>query len=88
MTRRAKIQEIQPGLVAALVALIDKVDSGRFSRRIDSSVNNLKFDPNGVDETRRKFFGTLYNTYSFFALYANVDGSDAEATQVPFEKRP
>ena len=30
--------------------------------------------PNGVDETRRKFFGTLYNTYSFFALYANVDG--------------
>lgn len=36
--------------------------------------DNLKFDPNGVDECRRKFFGTLYNTYSFFALYANVDG--------------
>lgn len=36
--------------------------------------DNLKFDPNGVDEVRRKFFGTLYNTYSFFALYANVDG--------------
>lgn len=35
--------------------------------------DNLKFDPNGVDEVRRKFFGTLYNTYSFFALYANVD---------------
>ncbi len=35
---------------------------------------NLKFDPEGVDEVRRKFFGTLYNTYSFFALYANVDG--------------
>ncbi len=35
---------------------------------------NLKFDPEGVDEIRRKFFGTLYNTYSFFALYANVDG--------------
>ena len=35
---------------------------------------NLKFDPDGVDEIRRKFFGTLYNTYSFFALYANVDG--------------
>ena len=50
--------------------------------------DNLKFDPNGVDETRRKFFGTLYNTYSFFALYANVDGFDAEAAQVPFEKRP
>ena len=36
--------------------------------------DNLKFDPAGVDEVRRKFFGTLYNTYSFFALYANVDG--------------
>lgn len=38
---------------------------------------NLKFDPEGVDEIRRKFFGTLYNTYSFFALYANVDGWEA-----------
>lgn len=38
--------------------------------------DNLKFDPEGVDEVRRKFFGTLYNTYSFFALYANVDGWD------------
>mgnify|MGYP000158154085 CR=1 FL=1 len=36
--------------------------------------DNLKFDRDGVDEVRRKFFGTLYNTYSFFALYANVDG--------------
>ena len=36
--------------------------------------DNLKFDTDGVDEVRRKFFGTLYNTYSFFALYANVDG--------------
>jgi isoleucyl-tRNA synthetase len=36
--------------------------------------DNLKFDPEGVDEVRRKFFGTLYNTYSFFSLYANVDG--------------
>ena len=41
--------------------------------------DNLKFDPNGVDECRRKFFGTLYNTYSFFALYANVDGFDPDA---------
>ena len=40
--------------------------------------DNLKFDPNGVDECRRKFFGTLYNTYSFFALYANVDGFDPD----------
>jgi len=38
---------------------------------------NLKFDPEGVDEVRRKFFGTLYNTYGFFALYANVDGWEA-----------
>lgn len=43
---------------------------------------NLKFDPEGVEEVRRKFFGTLYNTYSFFALYANVDGwTPAEASK-------
>ena len=40
---------------------------------------NLKFDPEGVDEVRRKFFGTLYNTYGFFALYANVDGWEPSA---------
>lgn len=40
--------------------------------------DNLKFDPEGVDECRRKFFGTLYNTYSFFALYANVDKYEAK----------
>lgn len=40
--------------------------------------DNLKFDESGVDEVRRKFFGTLYNTYSFFALYANIDGFDPE----------
>jgi len=50
--------------------------------------DNLKFDPEGVEEVRRKFFGTLYNTYSFFALYANVDGFDPETPQVPFEQRP
>jgi isoleucyl-tRNA synthetase len=43
--------------------------------------DNLKFDPEGVDEIRRKFFGTLYNTYSFFALYANVDGFDPQAVK-------
>ena len=50
--------------------------------------DNLKFDPEGVDEVRRKFFGTLYNTYSFFALYANVDGFDPATAQVAFDKRP
>ncbi|MCQ2141800.1 MAG: isoleucine--tRNA ligase [Bacteroidales bacterium] len=50
--------------------------------------DNLKFDEAGVDEVRRKFFGTLYNTYSFFALYANVDGFDPAAPAVPYEKRP
>jgi isoleucyl-tRNA synthetase len=50
--------------------------------------DNLKFDPEGVDEVRRKFFGTLYNTYSFFALYANVDGFDPKSSQVPFAERP
>ncbi|MBR5857085.1 MAG: class I tRNA ligase family protein, partial [Bacteroidales bacterium] len=47
-----------------------------------------KYDSAGVDEVKRKFFGTLYNTYSFFALYANVDGFDNKAEQVPVEKRP
>ena len=50
--------------------------------------DNLKFDPEGVDEVRRKFFGTLYNTYSFFALYANVDGFDYSQPEVPIEQRP
>ncbi len=50
--------------------------------------DNLKFDEGGVDEVRRKFFGTLYNTYSFFALYANVDGFDPAAPAVALEKRP
>ena len=50
--------------------------------------DNLKFDENGVDEVRRKFFGTLYNTYSFFALYANIDGFDPSTEAVPFAERP
>lgn len=50
--------------------------------------DNLKFDINGVDEVRRKFFGTLYNTYSFFALYANVDNFTNNLPQIPIEKRP
>ena len=50
--------------------------------------DNLKFDFAGVDEVKRKFFGTLYNTYSFFALYANVDGFNNQAPQVPVENRP
>lgn len=50
--------------------------------------DNLKFDEAGVDEVRRKFFGTLYNTYSFFALYSNVDKFDAKAPQVPVAERP
>lgn len=50
--------------------------------------DNLKFDPDGVDEVRRKFFGTLYNTYSFFALYANVDGFTGSEPEVPMKQRP
>ena len=50
--------------------------------------DNLKFDTEGVDEVRRKFFGTLYNTYSFFALYANVDGFCYAEKDVPMEERP
>ena len=50
--------------------------------------DNLKFDQEGVDEVRRKFFGTLYNTYSFFALYANVDGFTGQEAEIPMEERP
>ncbi len=50
--------------------------------------DNLKFDVDGVDEVRRKFFGTLYNTYSFFALYANVDGFTGREEEVPVAERP
>ena len=50
--------------------------------------DNLKFDKEGVDEVRRKFFGTLYNTYSFFALYANVDGFTGSEREIPVAERP
>ena len=50
--------------------------------------DNLKFDVDGVDECRRKFFGTLYNTYSFFALYANIDGFTGAEAEIPVENRP
>ena len=50
--------------------------------------DNLKFDVDGVDEVRRKFFGTLYNTYSFFALYANVDGFTGREAEIPVAERP
>ena len=50
--------------------------------------DNLKFDPDGVAEMSRKFFSTLHNTYSFFALYANVDSFEPDAPQIPLEQRP
>ncbi len=50
--------------------------------------DNIKFDIDGMDEVRRKFFGTLYNTYSFFALYANVDGFDYSQPDVALNERP
>jgi isoleucyl-tRNA synthetase len=50
--------------------------------------DNLKFDSSGIEEVKRKFFGTLYNTYSFFALYANVDGFTGGMEEVALEERP
>jgi isoleucyl-tRNA synthetase len=50
--------------------------------------DNLKFDLEGVAEVKRKFFGTLYNTYSFFSLYANIDGFEYAENDIPKEKRP
>ena len=50
--------------------------------------DNLKFDLDGIGEVRNKFFGTLYNTYSFFSLYANLDGFNYSEADIPMEKRP
>jgi len=50
--------------------------------------DNIKFDFEGLEEVKRKFFGTLYNTYSFFALYANVDGFRYEEENIPIQDRP
>jgi len=50
--------------------------------------DNLKFDIEGIAEVRRKFFGTLYNTYSFFSLYANIDGFKYEEAEIPVNERP
>ena len=50
--------------------------------------DNLKFDLDGIEEVKRKFFGTLYNTYSFFTLYTNLDGFNYSEADLPLEKRP
>ena len=50
--------------------------------------DNLKFDLDGIEEVRNKFFGTLYNTYSFFSLYANLDGFEYAEAEVPLKNRP
>ena len=64
-------------------------DAVRFYMMTNSEPwDNLKFDPEGVDEVRRKFFGTLYNTYSFFALYANVDGYEPSVALTTQQTRP
>lgn len=72
-------------------SMIDKYgsDAVRWYMMTNSSPwDNLKFDADGVDEVRRKFFGTLYNTYSFFALYANVDGFTGAESSVRVADRP
>lgn len=50
--------------------------------------DNLKFDSDGITEVQRKFFGTLYNTYSFFAMYANIDGFKYAEADIPYNERP
>ena len=72
-------------------AAIEKygADSVRWYMMTNSAPwDNLKFDPAGVEEVLRKFFGTLYNTYSFFALYANVDNFTYSEAEVPMNERP
>ena len=64
-------------------------DAVRFYMMTNSEPwDNLKFDPEGVAEVSRKFFGTLYNTYSLFAMYANVDQFDPNAPKIPVSERP
>ena len=64
-------------------------DAVRFYMMTNSEPwDNLKFDPEGVAEISRKFFGTLYNTYSLFAMYANVDNFDPATPQIPVNERP
>ena len=50
--------------------------------------DNLKFDLEGIEEVQRKFFGTLYNTYEFFALYANIDGFAYKEAEIEHDQRP
>ena len=79
------------GNVVNPFTMIDKygADPVRFYMMTNSEPwDNLKFDEKGVDEVRRKFFGTLYNTYSFFSLYANVDDFDNSQPEVPLNERP
>lgn len=79
------------GNVVNPFTMIDKygADPVRFYMMTNSEPwDNLKFDEKGVDEVRRKFFGTLYNTYSFFSLYANVDDFDYSQPDVPLNERP
>ena len=71
--------------------MIDKYgsDAVRFYMMTNSEPwDNLKFDPEGVAEISRKFFGTLYNSYSLFAMYANVDDFDPATPQIPVSERP
>ena len=71
--------------------MIDKYgsDAVRFYMMTNSEPwDNLKFDPEGVAEVSRKFFGTLYNTYSLFAMYANVDNFDPKTALIPVNERP
>lgn len=78
------------GNVVNPFTMIDKygADPVRFYMMTNSEPwDNLKFDEKGVDEVRRKFFGTLYNTYSFFSLYANVDDFDYSQPEVPLNER-
>ena len=79
------------GNVTSPFEMIEKhgADAVRFYMMTNSEPwDNLKFDPEGVAEVGRKFFGTLYNTYSFFALYANVDGFDYNMPEVKYDERP
>jgi len=85
-----KMSKSRPETLVNPFEIIDKYGSDPMRWYMITNASpwdTLKFDVSGIEEVKRKFFGTLYNTYSFFALYANVDGFTFAEAEIPLEKR-